>query len=89
MYFMKTLVFLAFLTFVGCNATQSTSNEAQDTTEENTATSEMESTTKTATEMQADGYQMGVVLAGNGKEGSCAFVIDIKGGFAEALSISA
>ncbi|MBX2829103.1 MAG: hypothetical protein KTR22_13135 [Flavobacteriaceae bacterium] len=82
---MKTLVLLACLTFVGCNSTQSTTGEAQDATEEIKETSEMEFATKTSTEMQADGYQKGVVLAGDGKEGSCAFVIDIKGGFAEQI----
>ncbi|GAB5398636.1 MAG: hypothetical protein Aureis2KO_02210 [Aureisphaera sp.] len=43
---------------------------------------DMTTTTKSTSEMEAEGYLKGIVMAGKG-EGACEYVIDIKGGFAE------
>ncbi|MDC8002642.1 hypothetical protein POV27_01140 [Aureisphaera galaxeae] len=82
MNFMKTLILLSCIAIASCNSTKKTVTEATDATEEVTDTQDMQTTDKSAATMESEGYLKGVIVAGKG-EGSCEYVIDVKGGFAE------
>lgn len=78
---MKSLTYVLIaipLLFFSCGSSEKTQQESTTQVQEDKTT---EKQVVDANKMQAEGFQMGVIKAGKG-EGSCDYIIDIKGGFA-------